>query len=74
MKYKKLQAQKNNSFFIEEDDEEHQKVLKKIGEGAISIACKVIEERMSEVMCKKVIKYIMEGESFKKLQNSMNEF
>ena len=63
----------NDNFFIGEDDEEHQKVIKMIGEGATSIAYKVIDERTSEVMCKKVVKCTDDEGSFKKLQNSMKE-
>ncbi|KAK8866628.1 hypothetical protein M9Y10_009594 [Tritrichomonas musculus] len=52
-------------------EEENQKVVKKIGEGATSIAFKVIEKRSSQVMCKKVIKTVDDKNAFKKLQNSM---
>ena len=64
----------NSNFFIDEDDENHHKILKKIGEGATSVAYKIIDERTSKVMCKKVVKEVESGQAFKKLQDSMKEF
>ncbi|KAK8840116.1 MAPK-activated protein kinase Srk1 [Tritrichomonas musculus] len=58
---------------MSEEDEENKKVIKKIGEGATSIAYKVIDTQTSQEMCKKVIKSVDESESFKKLKNSMKE-
>lgn len=49
------------------------KTLKRIGEGATSIAYKVIDEETSQIMCKKVIKQVDDQDAFKKLQNSMKE-
>ncbi|KAK8843106.1 hypothetical protein M9Y10_025297 [Tritrichomonas musculus] len=64
----------NQNIFIGEEDEEHHQVLKKIGEGATSIAYKIIDDRTSEVMCKKVVKIVEDEEAFNKLRNSMREF
>ena len=61
------------AIFFGDEDEEHQKVLKKIGEGATSVAYKVIDDRTSEVICKKVLKNVDDENVFKKLQNSMKE-
>ena len=71
---KSKNGNENSNFFIGEDDEDHHKILKKIGEGATSIAYKIIDERTSKVMCKKVVKEVDSGQAFKKLQDSMKEF
>ena len=63
-----------NNFFIGEEEEKNQKVIKRIGEGATSIAYKVIDKGRREVMCKKVVKLVDDEHLFKKLQNSMKEF
>ena len=63
-----------HNIFIGEEDEEHHEVLKKIGEGATSVAYKIIDRRTSEVMCKKVVKNVEDEEAFNKLRNSLREF
>lgn len=63
----------NENFFIGIDDEEHQKVLNIIGKGKTSIAYKVVDERTSEIMCKKVIIMSDDIDAFKTLQNSIKE-
>ena len=63
-----------HNIFIGEEDEEHHEVLKKIGEGATSVAYKIIDRRTSEVMCKKVVKNVEDEEAFSKLRNSLREF
>lgn len=59
--------------FIGEEEEKDQEVVAKIGEGATSIAYKVVDKRTNRVMCKKVLK-TDESPNFNKLQNSMKEY
>ncbi|KAK8839891.1 hypothetical protein M9Y10_031604 [Tritrichomonas musculus] len=64
----------DKNIFISEEDEEFQEVIEKIGEGASSIAYKIIDTRDNKIMCKKVLK-VEEGKTaFIKLQNSIKEF
>ena len=72
-KAKKVDLERDN-VFIGEDDQEYHKILKKICEGATSVAYKIIDERTSEVMCKKVVKSVDDEQAFKKLRNSLKEF
>lgn len=65
----------SNILFIDDKEEEFQEVIEKIGEGASSVAFKIIDNRNKRVMCKKVLKAIDEKEKiFKKIQNSIKEF
>ena len=73
-KESKEQKPEEKNIFIGEEDEEFQEVIEKIGEGASSIAYKIIDKRYNKIMCKKVLK-VEEGKTtFKKLQNSVKEF
>ena len=60
--------------YTEINESNAQEVIEKIGEGASSIAYKIIDKRYNKIMCKKVLK-VEEGKTtFKKLQNSVKEF
>ena len=65
---------KDKFLFFGEGEESHQKVICKIGEGATSIAYKVVDERTKEVMCKKVFKVDTKRTTIKDLQNIMKEY
>lgn len=61
--------------FIGQDDEEHHQIISKIGEGATSIAYKVIDKRTGRIMCKKILKIEENQDSaFKAVQNALKEF
>lgn len=64
---------KNKEKFVGPEDEEFQEVVGKLGEGATSEVFIVIDKRIGEVMCKKVIKEVSDESAFKTLQNSVRE-
>ena len=65
---------KEKSIFIDEEDESYHKIVCQIGEGATSVAYKVIDERNGEQMCKKVLKAEEGATTFKDFQNIYKEF
>ncbi|KAK8884757.1 hypothetical protein M9Y10_043877 [Tritrichomonas musculus] len=64
---------KEANYIIGEDIEEHHKVLERIGEGATSVAYKIIDEETQKVMCKKILK-ITKTTTYKDLINGVKEF
>ena len=65
---------KENIIFFDDDDEKHQHIICRIGEGASSITYKVIDDRNSKVMCKKVLKINNNGNNFNDIKNIIKEF
>ena len=63
-----------NQIFIDESDESNHEIVEKIGEGATSFVYKVIDNRNSRVMCKKVLKTNENQASFENFKNIIKEF
>lgn len=69
-----IKQKDDENYFIDENDEENHEIIKKIGEGATSIAYKIFDRRTSQFMCKKVVKKEEGKNGLKTAQNSMKEF
>ena len=66
---------KSDNCFIDEEIEKSHEVISKIGEGATSVAYKVIDTKNNQIMCKKILKFVENDQKkFKVLQNSIKEF
>ena len=57
---------------IDENEEKHHQIIKKLGEGATAITYKIIDTRTNEVMCKKILK-IIQNPTFKDQNQAMKE-
>ena len=64
----------NKNIFIDDEEESNQRVICQIGEGATSVAYKVIDERRDEELCKKVLKAEEGQTTFNDVRNIYKEF
>lgn len=60
--------------FIDDEEEKFYVIEKKIGEGATSVAYKVVDKRDGREMCKKVLKIDTNKTTFEDAQNAVKEF
>lgn len=70
----KIEDEDHDKCFIDNEDEKFHIVEKKIGEGATSVAYKIIDKRTNRVMRKKVLKIDTNKTSFEDAQNALKEF
>lgn len=70
-----LDNKSNDNIFIDDEDEKNFQVIKKIGEGATSIAYKIVDKRTGSILCKKMLKTEDNGDNkFYELKNNFKEF
>lgn len=68
------QNENDENVFVDSDDQEFYKTVKKIGEGATSVVYKIIDTRTDQILCKKVLKLCDESSLYKNAKNAIKEF